>query len=98
MKPTTQVANTFTKFGNDSYKLQTMKMRWDEARKQCLADDAELASILDPMSHAFVSLQVDRHNQSVWLGLNSNLVRVVTSMVLLIQRPVNPWPSHRAVS
>ncbi|CAL8313738.1 unnamed protein product [Merluccius merluccius] len=73
VKPTTQVANTFTKFGNDSYKLQTMKMRWDEARKQCLADDADLASILDPMSHAFVSLQVDRHNQSVWLGLNSNL-------------------------
>lgn len=73
VKPTTLVPNTFAKFGNDSYKLQTMKMRWDEARKQCLADDADLASILNPMIHAFVSLQVDRHNQSVWIGLNNNL-------------------------
>ncbi|CAL8293581.1 unnamed protein product [Lota lota] len=73
VKPTTLVPNTFLKFGNDSYKMQTMKMRWDEARKQCLADDADLASILNPVTHAFASLQVDRHNQSVWIGLNNNL-------------------------
>ncbi|XP_056439582.1 macrophage mannose receptor 1 [Gadus chalcogrammus] len=73
VKPTTLVPNAFVKFGNESYKMQTMKMRWDEARKQCLSDDADLASILNPMTHAFVSLQVDRHNKSVWIGLNSNL-------------------------
>ena len=78
MKPTTLAPNAFVKFGNDSYKMQTMKMGWDEARKQCLADDADLASILNPVTHAFASLQVDRHNQSVWIGLNSNLVRAVT--------------------
>ena len=89
VKPTTLVPNSFVKFGNESYKMQTMKMRWDEARKQCLSDDADLASILNPMTHAFVSLQVDRHNKSVWIGLNSNLVRAVTvhSWCLLIVTP-----------
>ncbi|KAJ3611261.1 hypothetical protein NHX12_021277 [Muraenolepis orangiensis] len=74
VKPTTLVpSKAFAKFGNDSYKVQTTKMGWDEARRQCIADDAELASILNPMTHAFVSLQVDRNNASVWIGLNNNL-------------------------
>ncbi|KAM9839148.1 macrophage mannose receptor 1 [Aulostomus maculatus] len=73
LPPTTVSPKTFSKFGNDSYKLVTQKMRWDEARRQCQADDAELASILNPATHAYITLLISKHNESVWIGLNNNV-------------------------
>lgn len=64
----------FYKFGNDSYNLVAEKMRWDEARRQCQADDADLASIQNPFIQAYVTLQISKHNEPVWIGLNSNVV------------------------
>ena len=72
---TTTLPKTFVKFGNDSYKLVAQKMRWDEARRQCQADDADLASILNPISQAFITLQISKHQEPVWIGLNSNVVK-----------------------
>ncbi|XP_058500083.1 macrophage mannose receptor 1 [Solea solea] len=71
--PTTVSPKAFSKFGNDSFKLVTQKMRWDEARRQCQADDADLASVLNPVTQAYVSLQMDKHTEPVWIGLNSNV-------------------------
>ncbi|XP_034428557.1 macrophage mannose receptor 1 isoform X2 [Hippoglossus hippoglossus] len=71
--PTTVLPKAFYKLGNDSYKLVTQKMRWDEARRQCQADDADLASILDPVAEAYITLQISKHNEPVWIGLNSNV-------------------------
>uniref|UniRef100_A0A665X210 Macrophage mannose receptor 1 n=1 Tax=Echeneis naucrates TaxID=173247 RepID=A0A665X210_ECHNA len=71
--PTTVLPKAFNKFGNDSYKLVAQKMRWDEARRQCQADDADLVSILNPVTQAYIILQISKHNQPVWLGLNSNV-------------------------
>uniref|UniRef100_A0A3Q3VSG6 Macrophage mannose receptor 1 n=1 Tax=Mola mola TaxID=94237 RepID=A0A3Q3VSG6_MOLML len=71
--PTTALPKAFVKFGNDSYKLVAQKMRWDEARRQCQADDADLASILNPFSQAFITLQISKHKEPVWIGLNSNV-------------------------
>uniref|UniRef100_A0A3Q3K6M4 C-type lectin domain-containing protein n=1 Tax=Monopterus albus TaxID=43700 RepID=A0A3Q3K6M4_MONAL len=62
----------FYKLGNDSYKLVAQKMRWDEARRQCKADDADLASILNPITQAYITLRISKHNEPVWIGLNSN--------------------------
>lgn len=73
--PTTVSPKTFCKLGNDSYKLVAQKMRWDEARRQCQADDADLASILNPYSQAFITLQISKYNEPVWIGLNSNEVK-----------------------
>eukprot|EP00066_Takifugu_rubripes_P017013 XP_011606279.1 PREDICTED: macrophage mannose receptor 1 [Takifugu rubripes] len=70
--PTTASTKNFFKLGNDSYKLVTQKMRWDEARRQCQADDADLASILNPYSQAYLTLQISKYNEPVWIGLNSN--------------------------
>ncbi|XP_057680492.1 macrophage mannose receptor 1 [Corythoichthys intestinalis] len=70
---TTVSPKAFYKLGNDSYKLLTQKMHWDEARRRCQADDAELASILDPVAQAYITLQISKLNQSVWIGLNSNV-------------------------
>lgn len=76
--PTTASTGAFYKLGNDSYKLLTEKMKWDEARRQCQADDGDLASVLDPVSQAFITLQMHKHNEPVWIGLNSNVVGVLT--------------------
>ncbi|KAL4001160.1 hepatocyte growth factor activator [Sarotherodon galilaeus] len=73
VKPTTVSPKTFYKLGNDSYKVVTQKMRWDEARRQCQADDAELASILSPVAHAYATLQILNLNEPLWIGLNSNV-------------------------
>uniref|UniRef100_A0A669CF10 Macrophage mannose receptor 1 n=2 Tax=Oreochromis niloticus TaxID=8128 RepID=A0A669CF10_ORENI len=73
VKPTTVSPKTFYKLGNDSYKVVTQKMRWDEARRQCQADDAELASILSPVAHAYATLQILKLNEPLWIGLNSNV-------------------------
>ncbi|XP_070709201.1 macrophage mannose receptor 1 [Pempheris klunzingeri] len=70
---TTVLPKAFYKLGNDSYKLVAQKMRWDEARRQCQADDADLASILDSISQAFITLQIFKHNEPVWIGLNNNV-------------------------
>lgn len=71
---TTPSTSAFYKFGNDSYKLLTQKMKWDEARRQCQADDGDLASILDTGTQAFITLQMHKHNEPVWIGLNNNVV------------------------
>ncbi len=73
--PTTVSPKAFYRLGNDSYKLVTQKMRWDEARRQCQADDAELASILNPITQAYITLQISKYNEPVWIGLNSNVVK-----------------------
>ncbi|XP_056290315.1 macrophage mannose receptor 1-like [Pseudoliparis swirei] len=69
---TTVLPQAFHKLGNDSYKLVALKMKWDEARRQCQVDDADLVSILNPITQAYVSLEIFDHNEPVWIGLNSN--------------------------
>ncbi|XP_041824858.1 macrophage mannose receptor 1 [Melanotaenia boesemani] len=71
--PTTSSPKAFYNFGNDSYKLVTQKMKWDEARRECQADDADLASILNPVTQAYITLQISKYNEPVWIGLNNNV-------------------------
>lgn len=72
---TTVSTKNFVKLGNDSYKLVAQKMKWDEARRQCQADDADLASILNPVTQAFSSLLIHKYGEPVWIGLNNNLTQ-----------------------
>lgn len=80
--PTTVQPKAFYKLGNDSYKLVAQKMKWDEARRQCQADDADLASILNSVTQAYITLQVFKYNEPVWIGLNSNVVMSLPVIVL----------------
>ncbi|ROL48296.1 Macrophage mannose receptor 1 [Anabarilius grahami] len=70
---TTALPQHFFTLGNDSYKVQMEKMSWDEARRQCKADDADLASVLDAISQAYTILRVSKLKEPLWIGLNSNL-------------------------
>ncbi|KAG9348011.1 hypothetical protein JZ751_004030 [Albula glossodonta] len=70
---TTVEPKTYYKFGNNSFKVMTQKMNWDEARRQCKADDAELASILDPITNSYLALMIHKYKEPMWIGLNSNV-------------------------
>ncbi|KAJ8277624.1 hypothetical protein GJAV_G00077700 [Gymnothorax javanicus] len=70
---TTISPKTYYKIGNNSYKFITQKMNWDEARRQCKADDADLASILDPVTQSYLALEILKHKEPIWIGLNSNV-------------------------
>lgn len=75
MAPTTESPKTFSRFGNDSYQLVAQKMNWDEARRRCQADDAELGSVLSPLAQAYMILLTSKHQEPLWIGLNSNVVK-----------------------
>ncbi|XP_061442124.1 macrophage mannose receptor 1-like [Rhineura floridana] len=70
---TTIPSSFYTLFGNSSYSLVSPKMTWEEARKKCNSEKAELASILNPYVQSFLWLQVLRYREPVWIGLNSNM-------------------------
>ncbi|KGL73953.1 Macrophage mannose receptor 1, partial [Tinamus guttatus] len=62
----------FNNYGDDRYEIINYKMSWAAARKYCRDQYAELASILDPYVDSYLWLQMLRHGEPVWIGLNSN--------------------------
>nr|XP_060638336.1 macrophage mannose receptor 1-like [Anolis sagrei ordinatus] len=70
---TTISASGYTRYGNSSYSLVSPKMSWEEARKRCKSENAELASIVDPYVQSFIWLLILKYNEPAWIGLNSNL-------------------------
>ncbi|MGH0154560.1 UNVERIFIED_CONTAM: hypothetical protein FKN15_027476 [Acipenser sinensis] len=71
--PTTAPPKGYVQFGTSSYRIIKQKLKWDEARRQCKAEDAELASILNPVIQSFIMLQAEKHGEPLWIGLNSNV-------------------------
>ncbi|NXC59127.1 MRC1 protein, partial [Aleadryas rufinucha] len=63
----------FNNYGDDRYEVINYKMSWEKAEKNCKDQSAELASILDPYAESFLWLQILRHGEPVWIGLNSNM-------------------------
>lgn len=69
----------FKSYGDDRYELINYKMSWEKAEKNCRDQSAELASILDPYAESFLWLQILKHGEPVWIGLNSNIVSLPTA-------------------
>uniref|UniRef100_A0A663E6M4 Macrophage mannose receptor 1-like n=1 Tax=Aquila chrysaetos chrysaetos TaxID=223781 RepID=A0A663E6M4_AQUCH len=65
----------FNNYGNDRYAVINYKMVWEEAEKNCRDQFAELASVLDPYAESYLWLQMLKHGEPVWIGLNSNTTR-----------------------
>uniref|UniRef100_A0A8C2SXV2 Macrophage mannose receptor 1-like n=1 Tax=Coturnix japonica TaxID=93934 RepID=A0A8C2SXV2_COTJA len=65
----------FNNYGDDRYAVINYKMNWEEAQKNCKDQYADLASILDPYVEAYLWLQILKHGEPVWIGLNSNMTR-----------------------
>ncbi|XP_044280789.1 macrophage mannose receptor 1-like isoform X2 [Varanus komodoensis] len=71
---TTIPASGYVPYGNSSYSLASPKMTWEEARRKCRSEGAELARVLTPYVQSFLWLQVLKYGEPVWIGLNSNMM------------------------
>ncbi|KAK4828116.1 hypothetical protein QYF61_023914 [Mycteria americana] len=65
----------FNNYGDDRYAVINYKMSWEEAQRNCRDQFAELASVLDPYAESYLWLQILKHGEPVWIGLNSNTTR-----------------------
>lgn len=74
--PTSAPDFDFVHYGNSSYLIIPSKMNWEEARKACKEKSSELASIFDYYSNIFLLLQAAQYGEPLWIGLNSNVVRL----------------------
>lgn len=75
--PTSVPDSDFVHYGNSSYLIIPSKMDWEEARKACKEKSSELASIFDYYSNIFLLLQAVQYGEPLWIGLNSNVVRLI---------------------
>uniref|UniRef100_A0A674MUZ2 Mannose receptor, C type 1b n=1 Tax=Takifugu rubripes TaxID=31033 RepID=A0A674MUZ2_TAKRU len=69
-QPDTYVPKIYVSVGNDSIKVVTTNLTWDDAKKNCEADKASLASLRNEWSQAYIELLVLNLKAPVWIGLN----------------------------
>uniref|UniRef100_A0A669D8Q0 Mannose receptor, C type 1b n=2 Tax=Oreochromis niloticus TaxID=8128 RepID=A0A669D8Q0_ORENI len=62
--------NIYETLGNDSIKVVTQNLTWDDAQKRCKADKANLASLRNDWTQAYVELLAIKLNTPLWIGLN----------------------------
>uniref|UniRef100_A0A667XPX9 Mannose receptor, C type 1b n=1 Tax=Myripristis murdjan TaxID=586833 RepID=A0A667XPX9_9TELE len=66
----TTILTTYVKVANDSIKIVTQNMTWSDAKKNCMADGAKLASVRNEWLQAYVELQSGNLKAPLWIGLN----------------------------
>ncbi|KAI3374792.1 hypothetical protein L3Q82_021350, partial [Scortum barcoo] len=69
-KPEPKVPDIYVSLGNDSIKAVTKNMTWEDAKKSCESDNANLASLRNEWTQAYVELLAMNLNAPVWIGLN----------------------------
>lgn len=70
----TYVPSIYVSVGNDSIKAVTKNLTWNDAKINCEAEKASLASFRNDWSQAYVELLVLNLKAPVWIGLNKNQV------------------------
>lgn len=71
-EPTTH--NDYVDIFNDSIKVITQQMNWDAAKKYCENEGANLASLRNQWTHAYVELLALNLKAPLWIGLNKQQV------------------------
>ncbi|XP_068459604.1 macrophage mannose receptor 1-like isoform X2 [Clinocottus analis] len=69
-KPEPSVSNIYVTLGNDSVKVVTKNLTWDDARKNCAVDKANLASLRNEWTQAYVELLAMNLKAPLWIGLS----------------------------
>lgn len=72
--PDTVIPDIYVAVGNDSIKAVTKNLTWEDARKECENDKANLASLRNEWTQAYVELLAMNLKASVWIGLNKEKV------------------------
>ena len=69
------VPDFYVSLGNDSIKVVTQNLTWDDARKKCVGDKANLASLRNDWTQAYVELLAMNLKAPLWIGLNKQQVQ-----------------------
>lgn len=72
--PDTVIPDIYVAVGNDSIKAVTKNLTWEDARKECENDKANLASLRNEWTQAYVELLAMNLKAPVWIGLNKEKV------------------------
>lgn len=78
----TYVPKIYVAVGKDSIKIVTKNLTWDEAKANCEADKASLASLRNEWSQAYIELLVLNVNIPAWIGLNKKQVSSKFNLIL----------------
>ncbi|XP_030606959.1 macrophage mannose receptor 1-like isoform X2 [Archocentrus centrarchus] len=70
--PPETIDHNYVDLGNDSIKVVTQNLTWDNAQKLCKLDTANLASLRNDWTRAYVELLAIKLNTPLWIGLNKN--------------------------
>ncbi|XP_042353789.1 macrophage mannose receptor 1-like isoform X2 [Plectropomus leopardus] len=62
----------YVKVLNDTIKVVTKKMSWNEAKKHCEGDGAKLASLRSEWTKLYIDLMAIKFKAPMWIGLNKN--------------------------
>lgn len=65
----------YTDLGNDSIKVVTKNLTWAQAQELCKGDGANLASLRNDWTRAYVELVAIKLNTPFWIGLNKDQVQ-----------------------
>ncbi|KAK5860194.1 hypothetical protein PBY51_021689 [Eleginops maclovinus] len=74
-QPDPAVSNIYVNLGNDSIRVVTNNLTWENARKQCELEKANLASLRNEWTQAHVELQAMNLKAPLWIGLNKNMTK-----------------------
>ncbi|XP_013873795.1 macrophage mannose receptor 1 isoform X2 [Austrofundulus limnaeus] len=70
VSPEPTPSSNYIKILNDSIKLVPKNMSWDEAKKHCEDDGANLASVRSEWTQAYIELLALNLKSPLWIGLN----------------------------
>ncbi|TNN55460.1 Macrophage mannose receptor 1 [Liparis tanakae] len=86
--PKPAVSSIYENLGNDSVKVVTKNLTWNEAKKNCEVDKANLASLRKEWTQAYVELLAMNLKAPLWFGLNKQVSGYF--------RYVDGWHMHSA--
>ncbi|XP_070700689.1 macrophage mannose receptor 1-like [Pempheris klunzingeri] len=69
-QPEPTIPEIYVPVGNDSIKVETKNLTWEDAKKACEAEKANLASLRNEWTQAYVELMAMNLKAPVWIGLN----------------------------
>lgn len=71
------ISGDYVKILNDSIKTVTQSMRWEQAKQHCEGDGAQLISLRNGWSQAYVELLAVKLKTPLWIGLNKMQVQKI---------------------
>lgn len=74
-QPETPIPVIYVNLGNDSIKAVAKNLTWEDAKKNCEGEKANLVSVRNDWTQAYVELLTMNLKSPVWIGLNKELVR-----------------------